>query len=308
MAWYDPTDWDWGRIGTDVATGGLAEGYNAIKGQIQPDITKTQQYKDLEAAAHAFGGQYGNTTGQTGQAYNENQGAIQTLQGAANGTAPSQAEALQRKGADEAARAALGIAATTQGANPGAAARAGLGAAADAYARSNSDAAALRANEMATARGQLASATGANEQAANAYNLGTGQLYEQSLAVPFNAVANQQSANQAFYGSLLGDAAKIGGPLLAASDPELKTDAHDGGHMSDEFLNALAPKTYRYEDESNPLYAPGKRLGVMADKLPSHDVSVGPDGKRWISADVISDVLAGMGRLHERLGAMEGRR
>lgn len=25
MSWYNPGDWDWGRIGTDVATGGFAE-------------------------------------------------------------------------------------------------------------------------------------------------------------------------------------------------------------------------------------------------------------------------------------------
>lgn len=77
---------------------------------------------------------------------------------AARGEAPSAAEALLRKGIDESIGAAMGIAATTQGRNPGLAMRSGQTAAAGAIARSAADMAALRADEITKARAEALSA------------------------------------------------------------------------------------------------------------------------------------------------------
>lgn len=91
--------------------------------------------------------------------------ALGLYEGAANGTAPSAAEALMRKGIDENIGAQLGMAATLQGNTPGLALRAGLAGAQGAVARSSADMAALRADEQERGRaGFLQAATGIRAQ------------------------------------------------------------------------------------------------------------------------------------------------
>lgn len=75
---------------------------------------------------------------------------------AARGETPSEAEALARKGQEEAARTGQNLAASQIGANPLLAASNASAASADAARRSTAEAAALRAREMATARDQYA--------------------------------------------------------------------------------------------------------------------------------------------------------
>lgn len=91
--------------------------------------------------------------------------AMGLYEGAANGTAPSAAEALLRKGIDENIGAQLGMAATLQGNTPGLALRSGLAGAQHAIAGSSADMAALRAQEQERGRaGFLAAATGIRAQ------------------------------------------------------------------------------------------------------------------------------------------------
>lgn len=80
--------------------------------------------------------------------------AIAMTRDAAEGKAPSAAEALLRKGIDENIGTAYGMAASLQGRNPGLALRTGAITAKDAIAKSAADMAALRADEIAKARGQ----------------------------------------------------------------------------------------------------------------------------------------------------------
>lgn len=75
---------------------------------------------------------------------------------------------------------------------------------------------------------------------------------------------------------------------------------------ADAFLSTLHPQSFKYKAPDGVNKKPGTRMGVMAQDLPDHDVVTGPDGKKWISADVISDVLAGMGRLNEKVDAKTG--
>jgi len=74
---------------------------------------------------------------------------------AALGLAPSAAQILMQQGIDSAVGSAYGLAASTQGRNPGEALRQGVTTAADLTGKSVAQSAALRATEMAEARGQF---------------------------------------------------------------------------------------------------------------------------------------------------------
>jgi hypothetical protein len=157
---------------------------------------------------------------------------------AAEGNAPSAADALYRQGTDEAMKNALALAATTQGDNPGMSQRAGEAAATNAELSSTAGAAAQRANEMAqarsdygtaagTARGQTLQEAEANQaanlqqqQANNSFYLGLTDEQQKALQAMLGAAtansANQQkygAANQQFFGGLLSG----GGQALGSS-------------------------------------------------------------------------------------------
>lgn len=118
-----------------------------------------------------------------------------------------------------------------------------------------------------------------------------------------NAIA-AHAGDQAMWGKIWETVAKIG---VAASDMTLKTDIKDAPQVADDFLASLDPKTFKWKDPKDG--TPGDNLGVIAQALPKRVVTRGPGGKMWISADVIGEVLAGMGRLDQRLRQTErGRR
>lgn len=118
-----------------------------------------------------------------------------------------------------------------------------------------------------------------------------------------NAIA-AHAGDQAFWGNLIGTVAKV---AVAASDMTLKTDIKDAPQVADDFLASLDPKTFKWKDPKDG--TPGDNLGVIAQALPKRVVTKGPGGKMWISADVIGEVLAGLGRLDQRLRQTErGRR
>lgn len=281
-------------------------------------------YQSLVNAAQTFNTNYGQaakmaqadraaaTSGNT-----QEQQTIDQLRAAASG-APTAATNLMRQQTDQNARNAINAAAAFEGTNPGEALRAGLSSAQQTQIASTAAGAANAAQEQEAARQTLAGATAANQGAGlQQYSTGAGAManaanaFNSANQAPFAAQTGQQTnqinanaANSAAMGSLLGGAGKA----IAASDPELKTDVHDGRKMSDEFLDSLAPKEFHYKNPGAPGQEPGQRLGVMADELPRHDVVTGPDGKKWISATAISDILGGLGRVHQRLSAVEAAR
>lgn len=81
--------------------------------------------------------------------------ALSLDQTAATGSAPSAAQILLQQGVDQSVGSAYGLAASLQGRNPGDALRQGVQSAADLTQKSVATSAALRATEMATARGQF---------------------------------------------------------------------------------------------------------------------------------------------------------
>jgi hypothetical protein len=96
-----------------------------------------------------------------------------------------------------------------------------------------------------------------------------------------------------------------------------RTKDHDGGSFgneADHFLAALHPYTYKYKHPSyEPTSSPtgGQYLGVMAQDV--ERTPVGPQivkdtprGKMLEGGALMSALAAGVGRLHERLSALEG--
>lgn len=146
-------------------------------------------------------------------------------------------------------------------------------------------------------------AQGSNDLGVQAINAGTSQ---------YNAGANAQ---------MIGAAASAVGSMAsgaAMSDVHTKTAIKPGHNVSDSFLDALSrsESTFKYKDPSNePTSHPtGDRyLGVMAQSLqdtPTGDTLVkqGPRGLMLDLAPNLSAALAGLGRLNERLEALEGKK
>lgn len=230
------------------------------------------------------------------------QRSLNLLESAARGDQPSAAESLYRKGVDEAAGTSMGMAAAMQGRNPGMALRAGLTSAAGAVTGAAAGGAALRASEMAQARGAFAEgATGARTQditarqayvdaitkqrqqdaektqnvaqneieigkANQGYGLGLGSLAASSTLAPLNAeLANRQLQNQAAAGNAAGAGAlaAAGGAALAASDERAKTDVKKKS-LADALGEQVEGVTFEYKPGVED---GGKHFGVLAQDL-----------------------------------------
>jgi hypothetical protein len=132
--------------------------------------------------------------------------ALGLYRGVLDGSAPSAAEQLQRKGVDESIGAAYGLAASLQGRNAGLALSTGVDAAGQAIARSAADTAALRAQEMETARAGLA-ALGSKISDQDFQIAATNQTKNLTVAVTNleakikTAIANQDAALRAGLGN-----------------------------------------------------------------------------------------------------------
>jgi hypothetical protein len=95
------------------------------------------------------------------------------------------------------------------------------------------------------------------------------------------------------------------------SDKTLKTDIRDGGKEADDVMSKIRASSYRYKNE--PRDGTGRRLGVMAQdleksKMGKEAVVPLPDlpGKKGVDMfKGLSVALASVGRLHERLSAVE---
>jgi len=156
-------------------------------------------------------------------------------------------------------------------------------------------------------------ATASNEllsrQIDDALALGKGSQIIAALGLPADAdkarilaEAAKHAGDQAFIGSLL----TAGGTLLAKSDFHAKEHVTDAPQIADDFLDGLRPKTFGYKD---PKDGPDYVLGVIAQDLPKRTTVRNPkDGSLWIDANVISEVLAGLGRVNQRLKKVEGNR
>ena len=102
--------------------------------------------------------------------------------------------------------------------------------------------------------------------------------------------------------------------LAMMSDEHAKSHIDGGMAPADRVLDSLQPYTYAYKDPGNePRPDPNGHhyLGVMAqdlEKTPegAQAVEQGPDGAKRVNTNAaLSIALAGVGRLHERISALE---
>lgn len=221
----------------------------------------------LAAQRDAYRGQYNPRT--EGTLNGQGLDTINSLRAAAAGQVPSAAEIQLRNQAAKNAANSFGVAAALQGRSPAGALHQALVSNAGTQAQTNSDAAALRAQEMATARGQLVGAIQGQQQnelgqrqtdTTQTGNLLQGQIGALNAGTTAavgnaNAQAQAAAAKNAFTGSLINTGVTAG--LL--SDEREKTDIH---HVDLEGLaKALEPFRFKYKDPEN---GPGERVGIMA--------------------------------------------
>lgn len=278
-----------------------ARGVTDDLGITTPDPSKSPEYQKLASAADAFGAFYQQDRANMADSRSMDVDTIARLRAAEEGKTPSAAENLMRTAIDQNNSQALGLAATLGGSNPGMALRAGMDAQAQGGSRSAAQIAAMRAQEMDAARQLLARQTGQGRATDTAAATSTGNTFSNIVGAPFAAQERADASNQALWG----DVFKTSGTVLAASDERLKTGAAIDPAAADAFLSTLKPKTFEYK-ENGPNMPDGRRLGVMAQDLPQSSVATGPDGKKWISADVIGSVLAGLGRVNEKVEGKRG--
>lgn len=312
---------------------------------------------------------------------------LSLMQQAAEGRAPSAAEAQMGQGVNAALAAQMAAANSARGGggNIALARRDAANAGSAQMIQANDQAAQLRAQEMAAARGAYSSAAGAMrgqdlsqqgqdfgqglsqaqlDEAQRGLNLqaglGYGALANQA-GLGYAGLANQVSLGQlgadtalmqAQYGARNADAAgdaaiksqiaggsmqMIGGALggAAMSDARAKHGIRPAGYgvsegtkdgMSDarakravehgdadSFLESLRPYSYAYTDSTDePRSQPngGRYLGVLAQDVESTPlgqqmIRETPRGKAIETAPALSGALAGLGRLHERVAALE---
>jgi hypothetical protein len=106
--------------------------------------------------------------------------------------------------------------------------------------------------------------------------------------------------------------------MVGAIESDERAKKVDGDHrtLADAFLDYLHPASYTYKDpQDEPRQAGpngGKYLGVMAQdverapSIGSQMVSDTPRGKVIEPKVALSAVMAGLGRLHERVKELEG--
>ena len=165
---------------------------------------------------------------------------------------------------------------------------------------------------------------GQNDQ----YALGLGGLQNQASGQSeqaLNDYYNQLHGAQGLNAQQQGAAAEGAGRMVAGaagaaegalmSDARVKEDMEPGGDVADDFLRRMSPREYKYINPGDAPSGGGSYLGVTAQDLErvkgvGHNlVTETPRGKAVNQPAALSAVMAGLGRLHERMSAMEkGRR
>jgi len=141
-----------------------------------------------------------------------------------------------------------------------------------------------------------------------------GMGYEGGRTQRFGAVLGVPTTQEQILGAASGvaNAAAAGG---AFSDERLKTGVRPGDQEADRFLGTLSPHAYSLKGSARlPGEPQGQTLGVMAQNVrrsPMGKEAVGQadDGMFYLDPRRMTTAMAaGLGRVDERLRALEGRR
>jgi hypothetical protein len=245
---------------------------------------------------------------------------------AANGQAPSAADAQMRAGLLQAQQAQQAAAASTRG-NFGLAGaqKSAMQQGAGMQQQAINEAAARRAQEQAQARGEYINAAGLQRSA----GLQQAGLTQQGELENAQLAQEQNQANQTMSTKLLGGGLQVAGSVLGGaamfsdarlkdtpqtSDERLKQERPSGHEGADAFLHSLSPHVFTWKDANaapNPQAAHNPNLGIMAQEVERSPaghaiVQEDPSGyKKLDHAALLSAVAAGAGRLHERVSALE---
>jgi hypothetical protein len=165
-----------------------------------------------------------------------------------------------------------------------------------------------QASSLADQQAKLAT-MGMNDQAAQAY---LAQLYGISTTQMQGLLERERlriaNAGTPIAPAVIGGAAQVGAAIATGSDRSFKKDTRDVSRQIDQMLDRLAPKAYRYKDESK--HGEGRRAGIMAQDLQRSEagrriVRERPDGKYVDVNAGLSAALASVARLNQRVRAME---
>ena len=319
MSWYDPSSWNWGRIGAAGATGGLSElgGARTLFDAAGTDIfadpgadQERQRKALLYGQAQAAGG-FADTAQQGyGQLGNEAAAQRGFLQALASGQNSISAEQL-RQGLQQNLAAQQSMAASASPMNAAMAARtaaiqsarlgAGLsGQQALAGLQERQMAQQALANMILQQRGQdLQAALGSRGNALQGYGAANAGAPEKSWIEKYGPAIT----------GALGTAASFSKGGAAASDRRLKTDIKDGDDEANEAAAKL-PRAwvFKYKDQR---FGEGKQLGTMAQDLEraglGHTVMDTPGGKVVHGAKLATANTAMIAAMSRRLERLEGK-
>ena len=170
--------------------------------------------------------------------------SLDLLQSAANGGQPSQAQILMNQGLQETEGAAMGMAAANNGVSPALAMRNAMLSAGQTALRGVSQNAALRATEMATARGQYASAMMQNQQLQAQITSGqagtaaqmAGQAGGNATQMAMPGIQTSAQTNQATFGAGINTAGSIStnNSIINGTD---KNNYFGSGMSQNQFFN-----------------------------------------------------------------------
>lgn len=285
--------------------------------------------KQFAATQAALGGNpYAINTAPSDQSRSQQEQAIQALQGAANGTAPSAADLQLKQQSDANNASAFGAAAALKGRTPGASFTTAARQNASNQLQTNATLAAQRAAEMASARAALSGVIGSQEQqdqqgaqaAAQlktnyAANQEQGQLQSQGQGVTAAGDivgANVKNSSNAAT-NLTGDITKGAQALGSLSDKNEKKDIKPASKDElDNTFKALTPETYEYKDPNMQGAAPGLRVGFMAQDLAKTKLGKDAviDGKpmRVDIGNALGLALAGLASMRKELDTLKSKK
>jgi len=260
-------------------------------------------------------------TGQT-------QNLIQRLASLGQGQGPSLAEAQLRSATDRSLSQQLAAAASGRGVDASATARQlarqqqaanqqAAQQAAQARIQEGQQANALLASTLGTEGGQALQqaqngiSSGANIAQQQASNL---QALEQLKFQKAAAQANLDAAKpkkKGFFGKLAGIAGNVGRAALALkSDEDQKKAIKNASKPTDEFLNAIKTKSFKYKEPKKANDDGRTNFGVMAQDIEKSEmgrsfVEDTPEGKMLNINKGFGAVLAAQARLNERLNKLD---
>jgi endosialidase-like protein len=177
-------------------------------------------------------------------------------------------------------------------------------------------------NALAQANLQQQQTSINNQYAANLY--GTQATAQANSLAGLNDFQTQENAanglqlneDQANAGALTNAVSGVAGAVAAGlkSDERSKEGIRDHDSLVDDFLGRIDPKSFHYKDPNEAGAGHGMYLGAMAqdiEKTPGVGSTMVRDvgGRKMLDTNAtLSGALAGLGRLNERLAALETKR